>query len=62
MKERFVKVHLEAGTHYVCACGKTSNQPFCDGSHQGTTIQPLVLEIDRPKNIEISDLPKFNDT
>lgn len=54
MNNQFVKVRLEAGTHYVCACGKTLNQPFCDGSHQGTTIQPLVLELDSPKNIEIS--------
>ena len=58
MNNQFVKVKLEAGIHYVCACGKTSNQPFCDGSHQGTTIQPLVLELDRSKDIEISDLPE----
>ena len=58
MNNQFVKIRLEAGTHYVCACGRTSNQPFCDGSHQGTAVQPLVLELDRLKDIEISDLPE----
>lgn len=58
MNNQFVKIRLEAGTHYVCACGRTSNQPFCDGSHQGTAIQPLVLELDCLKDIEISDLPE----
>lgn len=56
MDNRFVKTRLEAGTHYVCACGKTTNKPFCDGSHAGTRITPLVLELDRPKDIEISDI------
>ena len=58
MNNQFVKIRLEAGTHYVCACGRTSNQPFCDGSHQETTIQPLILELDKPKNIEVSNLPE----
>jgi len=35
-------VELEAGKNYHwCACGKSSNQPFCDGSHKGTGITPL---------------------
>ncbi len=24
---------LEAGTHALCICGKSSNGAFCDGSH-----------------------------
>ena len=27
-------VELDAGTFYWCACGKSQNQPFCDGSHK----------------------------
>jgi CDGSH-type Zn-finger protein len=23
-----------------CACGRSSDQPFCDGSHKGTGISP----------------------
>ena len=36
------EVKLEAGkTYFWCACGKSKNQPFCDGAHQGSGFQPL---------------------
>eukprot|EP01067_Filipodium_phascolosomae_P001722 Filipodium_phascolosomae@DN2107_c0_g1_i2.p1 len=25
-----------------CACGRSAAQPFCDGSHHGTGIQPVI--------------------
>jgi CDGSH-type Zn-finger protein len=31
----------EGETVYWCACGQSNNQPFCDGSHQGTEFNPL---------------------
>ena len=34
-------VELTKGeTYYFCACGKSANQPFCDGSHAGTEFTP----------------------
>jgi len=37
-------VELEAGKEYWwCACGRSKNQPFCDGSHAGTGIEPLAF-------------------
>ena len=34
-------VDVEEGkTYYWCACGRSKNQPYCDGSHQGTAIEP----------------------
>lgn len=28
--------------YFWCACGRSKKQPFCDGSHQGTDINPLA--------------------
>tara|TARA_R110002096_G_scaffold112163_11_gene244485 strand:+ start:416 stop:1963 length:1548 start_codon:yes stop_codon:yes gene_type:complete len=34
-------VDLKAGEeYYFCTCGKSANQPFCDGSHKGTNFTP----------------------
>jgi len=42
-----IKAELKAGQKYFwCACGRSSNQPFCDGSHKGTGIMPLVVTVD----------------
>ena len=35
-------VEVEAGKdYYWCACGRSSKQPFCDGSHKDTGISPV---------------------
>jgi len=35
-------VQVEAGKSYWwCACGKSSTQPFCDGSHKGSEFTPV---------------------
>ena len=33
---------LEKGKRYLwCACGRSQDQPYCDGSHQGTGFRPV---------------------
>ena len=40
------KVALEAGKDYWwCACGRSQNQPFCDGSHKGTNLAPQKVSV-----------------
>lgn len=39
----------EPGTYWWCACGRSAKQPFCDGSHADTGIEPMEVEITEPK-------------
>lgn len=37
-------VELKAGEdYYFCTCGRSKNQPFCDGSHKGTEFTPKAF-------------------
>ena len=37
-------VKVPAGRHAICACGKTKTAPFCDASHRGSGMSPVLLE------------------
>ena len=38
-------INLQPGEYYWCACGRSANQPFCDGSHAGTDITPVAFTV-----------------
>ena len=40
-----MRVDLEPGEHHWCACGESNAQPFCDGSHRGTSFTPLAFQV-----------------
>lgn len=45
-------VEVEEGkTYFWCQCGKSSNQPFCDGSHQGSSFNPVPFTADQNKTV-----------
>lgn len=35
----------EPGRYWWCSCGRSAAQPFCDGSHQGTGLAPIEVEL-----------------
>jgi len=40
-----IEVVVESGkTYWWCACGRSKTQPFCDGSHKGTSFTPLKYQ------------------
>ena len=41
----------EGKTYYWCSCGKSSKQPLCDGSHQGTDFTPVAYKADASKKV-----------
>jgi len=42
-----IPVDVEEGKNYFwCTCGKSSKQPFCDGSHQGSEFEPMKWTAD----------------
>jgi len=42
------RVELSKGETYAwCACGRSKKQPFCDGSHAGTSFRPVVFEAEQ---------------
>lgn len=49
-KEPYVK-EVESGMYAWCACGRSSNQPMCDGSHKGTGITPKMEKIEENKTV-----------
>ncbi len=44
-------MEMEAGDYYWCACGKSANQPFCDGSHKGTEFSPKLVTLTEKQNV-----------
>lgn len=51
-KSPFV-LELAPGTYWWCACGRSKNQPFCDGSHKVTDITPVKTEITQTQKVAL---------
>ena len=59
-------LEMEPGTYWWCACGQSSNQPFCDGSHKGTGFSPKEVTIETKQTVfwcrcKQTDNPPFCD-
>tara|TARA_B100000035_G_scaffold309921_1_gene316869 strand:+ start:755 stop:997 length:243 start_codon:yes stop_codon:yes gene_type:complete len=38
-------------TYYWCQCGRSKDQPFCDGSHQLTSFMPVPFTAEENKTV-----------
>ena len=52
-------VEVEEGKNYYwCSCGRSKNQPFCDGSHEGTDFLPVAFTAEKSDTIYLCGCKK----
>ena len=52
-------VNVETGeTYHWCACGKSKNQPYCDGSHQDTEFLPVAFTAEKTETVYLCGCKK----
>ncbi|MBU9888672.1 MAG: CDGSH iron-sulfur domain-containing protein [Candidatus Omnitrophica bacterium] len=44
---------MKPGEYWWCACGESSNPPFCDGTHKTRSpgTSPVLAVIDQPRKV-----------
>ena len=42
---------VEGKSYYWCSCGKSSKQPFCDGSHKESEFNPVTYKAEATKKM-----------
>lgn len=50
-KSPFPAEVTEGKTYFWCSCGKSSKQPFCDGSHKGSDFAPVKFTAPADKKV-----------
>src|SRR5438105_13003502 len=44
-------VEEQSGEFWWCACGKSERQPYCDGSHRGGPVGPVIVRFDAARTV-----------
>jgi CDGSH-type Zn-finger protein len=52
---------LEPGNYTWCACGKSKNQPFCDGSHKDTPFTPKKFVLEKKTTVALCGCKRTGD-
>lgn len=48
-----VVLELESGDYYYCTCGKSANQPFCDGKHKDSGFTPFKFTLEEKQKVAL---------
>lgn len=48
-----LKTTLAPGNYLYCACGKSADNPFCNGSHHGTGVKPVFFEVKKERKMSL---------
>lgn len=52
-KKEPAMVKIGPGEYHWCACGLSKNQPFCDGSHEGTGFGPATITLSEERELPL---------
>ncbi|MGC8763705.1 MAG: CDGSH iron-sulfur domain-containing protein [Acidobacteriota bacterium] len=39
------------GEYWWCSCGRSKQQPFCDGAHKGTDFKPIRVTVEAQERL-----------
>ena len=53
---------IEPGSYLWCQCGRSNQQPFCDGSHKGTDFRPQPFTVDEKKRVALCQCKRTSDS
>lgn len=46
--------------YFWCVCGHSKKQPFCDGSHKGSSLKSLPFQVEKKQTIVLCGCKKTN--
>ena len=44
---------VQGKAYFWCRCGRSAKQPFCDGGHKGTGIEPMRYVADKAGTVNV---------
>lgn len=48
---RPIVLTMKPGRYAWCSCGKSTKEPFCDGSHEQVGMQPRFVTIEKESQV-----------